>query len=112
MSMSLAYLNATADAGAALVTHIGLVDGSGVEVSSARQPVAWTGAVDGLIRPQTDLVFDIPAGSTVAGWRGFDTVTVGAGTNYGGAALTSQPFNTSGQYTLLAASTAVDHDAA
>ena len=33
MAMNQTYLNAVADAGAALITHIGLVNGSGVEIS-------------------------------------------------------------------------------
>lgn len=111
MSMSTAYLNETADAGGALISHLGLVDGNDSELSGgsyARKAVSWTSAASGLIRPTADLVFDVPSGATVAGWRGYSGAT--SGTDYGGADLTSQPFNSSGEYTLLAAQTAIDHD--
>ncbi|WP_091079037.1 hypothetical protein [Nonomuraea wenchangensis] len=111
MAMATAFLNVCADAGGAAITHIGLVNGSGTELtggSYARKAVTWTTASNGLIRPSADLVFDAPAGSTVAGWRGFSAST--SGTNYGGADLTSQAFATAGTYTLLAASTSIDLD--
>lgn len=113
MAMSTDYLNLTAQAGGDAITHIGLVDGSGTELtggSYARQAVTWTTAANGLIRPDDDLVFNVASGSTVAGWRGYSASS--SGTNYGGADLTSQTFATAGTYTLLAASTAIDHDAA
>ena len=113
MAMSTAYLNATADAGGSLITHLGLVDDTGTEItggSYARQAVTWTPASNGLIRPTSDKVFNIPAGATVAGWRGYNASS--GGTDYGGASLTPQPFASDGTYTLLAASTSIDHDAA
>jgi hypothetical protein len=113
MAMADTYLNLTAQAGGTAITHIGLVDGSGIELvggSYARKAVTWTAASAGLVRPNANLVFDVPASSTVAGWRGFSAST--SGTNYGGADLASQAFATAGTYTLLAASTAIDHDAA
>jgi len=106
-----AYLNGIASAGAALITHIGLVDDTDTELTGggyARQAVAWTSPSGGLIRPNADLVFTIPSGVTVAGWRGYSAST--AGTNYGGKDLTAQPFATAGEYTLLAASTSIDHN--
>lgn len=112
MAMATTYLNVTADAGGAAITHVGLVDETGTEVtggSYARQAVTWTSAVDGLIRPNADLNFTIPAGVTVGGWRGYSLVS--AGVDYGGEDLTNQPFPTGGTYTLLAASTSIDHDA-
>ncbi|MEV1199467.1 phage tail fiber protein [Microbispora rosea] len=113
MAMTTAYLDAIAAAGRTTVTHIGLVNGSGVEISGgsyARKAVTWTTSSSGTIRPNADLTFDIPSGSTVAGWRGFSAST--SGTNYGGADLTSQNFASAGTYTLLAASTAINHTAA
>ena len=59
------------------------------------------------IRPSADLVFDVPAGATVAGWRGFSAAT--GGTNYGGEALTSETFNNAGQYKLIASETGILH---
>lgn len=114
MSMTAAYRNALRNHGATLITHIGLVDGAGIEVTGgtyARKPITWnTTDPDALMRPTADLVFDIPAGGVVAGWRGFSALT--AGTNHGGAALTSETYGSAGTYTLLAATTSVDHNAA
>lgn len=110
--MTVSYRNAIATHGGSLVTHIGLVNGTGTELSGgspayARQPVTWTTASDGIIRPTADLIFDIPAGATVAGWRGFSALT--GGTNYGGASLTPETFAAQGQYKLLAAGTGILH---
>lgn len=112
MAMSTTYLNATADAGGALITHLGLVDDTGTEISGgtyARLSVTWTSASNGLIRPTADKTFNIPSGKTVAGWRGYSAST--SGTNYGGGDLPQQAFASDGTYTLLAASTGIDHDA-
>jgi hypothetical protein len=111
MAMSTAYLNLTAQAGGTAITHIGLLN-SGVEIvggSYARKAVTWTSAAAGLISPNANLVFDIPASATVTEWRGYSAST--SGTDYGGASLTSQAFATAGTYTLLAASTNIDHNA-
>jgi hypothetical protein len=112
--MSAAYRNAIRDHGASIITHIGLVDAGGADLaggSYARKPVTWaTTDPDGLMRPSADLVFDVPAGATVAGWRGYSALS--AGSNYGGADLTQETYGSAGTYTLLAASTSVDHNAA
>lgn len=105
--MNAAFINALAAYGATLITHIGLVDGSGIEITGgtpayARKAVTWTGAA-GVKSPSANLLFDIPAAATVAGWRGYSAVT--AGTDYQGAALTSTPFASQGTYNVLAAST-------
>jgi len=111
--MNESYRNAIATHGASIVTHIGLVNGSGTELTGggyARLAVTWDTASGGAIAPTGNLVFDIPSGATVAGWRGFTALT--DGTNHGGAALTSAEFTNPGTYTLLAASTAINHNAA
>jgi hypothetical protein len=100
-----AFFTALAAEGASLITHIGLVDDSGTELSSAgyeRQAVTWAGAA-ATKSPSADLVFDCADGDVVAGWRGYSAAT--GGTDYGGAALTQVTFGTDGTYTLLAAST-------
>ena len=110
MAMTEGYRNAIATHGGSLVTHIGLVNGSGVELTGgtyARKAVTWTTASDGTIRPNADLTFDVPAGATVAGWRGFTAAT--NGTNYGGEDLTPETFAGAGQYKLLAANTGILH---
>jgi hypothetical protein len=118
MTVNAAYLNAIADNGNP-ITHIGLTD-TGVEISGgspayARKPVTWTAGGngaddDGQIRPTANLEFDIPAGADVDGWQGYSALT--GGTAYGVTALTLEAFAAQGTYTLLAASTAINHDAA
>lgn len=103
--MNSAFHNALATHGASLITHIGLVDASGTELSGggyARQAVTWTGASN-VKSPNANLVFTTEAGDVVAGWRGFSASS--AGTNYGGAAVTERIYSNPGTYTLLAAST-------
>jgi hypothetical protein len=113
MPMNTTYLDAIANAGKALITHIGLVNAGGTELSGggyARQAVTWTSpSGNGLVRPTADRVFTTMAGHVVAGWRGYSAST--AGTDYGGASLTQVTFSNAGTYTLLAASTGIDHDA-
>jgi len=108
--MNAAYLDATATAGAALITHISLVDDLGAEVGDGRKAVSWTAASGGLVRPAADLEFTMEAADVVAGWSGFSAAT--GGNEYGGAGLTQVTFGNPGTYTLQAASTAIDHDAA
>jgi hypothetical protein len=118
MTVNGAYLNAIVDNGNP-ITHIGLTDG-GVEISGgtpayARLAVTWTAGGngaddDGQVRPTGDLEFDIPTGATVDGWQGYSALT--AGTAYGVTALTAEAYGAQGTYTLLAASTAINHDAA
>jgi len=108
------YLNAIALHGASLISHIGLVNELGTEITGgdpayARQSVTWTDT-DGLIRPSVDLVFDVPEGVTVGGWRGFSAVS--AGTNYGGGNLTDVAFSVQGTYTLQASGTGINHQVA
>ena len=109
--MTAGYRNAVADHGASLITHIGLVDGTGTELTGgspayARKAVTWTSASDGTIRPNADITFDVPA-VTVGGWRGYSAAT--AGTDYGGKALTNETFAAQGEYKLLAANTGILH---
>jgi len=102
------YRNEIADHGASLIDEIGLVDEGGEEISGgdySRQAITWTSATDGTIRPESDLTFDIPGGSTVAGWRGYSDV----GTEYGGDDLTAESFENDGEYKLLADQTGILH---
>lgn len=110
--MTEGYRNAIADHGASLITHIGLVDEADTEITGgtpayARLAVTWVTASAGTIRPNADLTFNVPASTTVGGWRGFSAIT--AGTNYGGKALTNETFAAQGEYKLLAASTGILH---
>lgn len=113
--MNQTYRDLVANAGAAAISHIGLVNGGGIELAGgspayARLPVTWTAAVDGVVRPDANLVFDVPAGATVAGWRGYNASS--GGTDYDGGPLTSEVFAGQGTYTLLAAGTGITHNAA
>lgn len=112
--MNAAYLNLIRDAGQAAITHIGLVDETGTELTGgspayARQAVTWTDDGDGVARPDGNLTFNVPAGKTVGGWRGFSAGS--AGTSYGGEDVTQEAFASQGTYTLLAASTSITHAA-
>jgi hypothetical protein len=112
--MNTTFLDAMATQADVLITHIALFgDGSEVTGGSpayARKAVTWTApAGDGLIRPNANLVFDIPAAGKVDEWRGFSASS--GGTDYGGAVLTEETFAGQGTYTLLAASTGIDFDA-
>lgn len=103
--MNAAFINSLAAHGAGLITHIGLVNGAGTELSGgsyARLPVTWSGAA-GVKSPSGNLVFSVPAGANVAEWRGYSALT--AGTDYGGKALSPVSYTNAGTYTLLAAST-------
>lgn len=109
--MNSAYHNALAAHGASLITHIGLVNAAGVEVSGgayARKPVVWSGAA-AVKAPNANIVFDIPAGGQVGGWRGYSALT--GGIDYGGAPLTTRNYTNAGVYTLIAADTNITHQA-
>ena len=57
------YRNAIRTYGAGLITHIGLVNGSGVEISGgtyARKAVTWSTATNNKAIPSSDLTFNIP----------------------------------------------------
>jgi hypothetical protein len=113
MAMSSTYQNAIGDAGGALMTYLGLVDAGGTELtggSYARLAVTWTAASGGMIRPSADKAFSVPA-CTVGGWRAYGHAT-NATPAYGGGDLTQETFAAPGTYTLLAASTGVDHNPA
>lgn len=110
--MNANYHNALAIHGATLITHIGLVDAGGTELSGggyARLPVTWV-RTDNQLRPNANLVFTTEAADVVAGWRGFSALT--GGTDYGGATVTTRTYSNPGTYTLLAASTSISHQSA
>ena len=112
MAMLVGYLNAIATSGSALITHLGLVDGAGTELTGggyARLPVTWGAAASGTVKPTANAVFTVASGAVVAGWRGYTALT--GGTNYGGAALTQITYANPGTYTLTAATSGISHSA-
>lgn len=110
MGATAALLNALETELDTLITHIGLVDETGTELTGgspayAREAVAWADDGDGVIRPNADLTFNVPADATVAGWRGYSASS--AGTDYGGEDLSPETFLAQGAYTLLADQTGI-----
>lgn len=105
MAMATAFTNALATQGATLITHLGLVNESGTELSggSYARIAATATATGSNIRFGSDKTFNVPAGTTVAGWRAFSALT--AGTNYGGGDLTPEVYASAGQYILEGATT-------
>lgn len=109
MPMTVGFRNSMLTSGAALITHIGLMNGgtelSGGSPAYARKPVTWGTATNGIIRPTADLTFDVPAGATVTSWAGFTALT--GGTNYGGGILIYESFAAQGQYKLVSSGTGI-----
>lgn len=108
--MNIAYLNAIANYGGAILTHIGLKNAAGNELAGgnptyARQPVVWDDAEDGAIKPIADLVFNVPAGFNVASWF----VTTADGTVMGSGTLTQENYTNQGEYVLVAANSSISH---
>ncbi|MFC0623229.1 hypothetical protein [Kribbella deserti] len=104
--------NALATAYGTTATHVALyttVPGGsqGTEVTGgspayARKAISWGAPSNGVITGV--VVFDVPAGTTVAG-AGVHSASSGAGNYLDGAAVTSQAFATQGTYTLTVTST-------
>lgn len=108
MPMNAEYLNLIANQAAVLAAFIGLVDAEGNEIPGvARKNASWMRADGGFIRPKDDLLFQIPAGTTVGGWRAFSDSF--GGVDYGGEDLPTETFTGQGIYTLIAAKTGIQH---
>ena len=104
------YLDEIAGAGGTLVNYIGLIDETDTEISGgdySRLSVSWDESETGVLRPATDLTFDIPENTIVAGWRGYETDT--STTALIGSSLTEESFADAGQYTLIADQTSINH---
>jgi hypothetical protein len=109
--MTAAFHNALRTTAKSTITHIGLVDETGTELTGGspaytRIAEAWADGADGVINLAENRVFNVPSGTTVGGWRGYSQLESG-GTNYGGKNLTNEEFTAQGTYTLLAASTSI-----
>lgn len=105
--MNEAFQNICIAAGAAVVTHLSIVDNAGAQIGN-RRPVSWTAPSGGMVRPTDDLVFEVPAGTSVAGWRAHSAAS--GGTAYGGANFAPVAFSNAGDFTLQADLTAIDID--
>lgn len=100
---------AAANGVAAIITHWGLIDASGTELSGGSYArVAGAAVVDGsyVVRPPSDLTFAVPAGKTAAGWRAF-TAATGSGIVADDLAMVDESYTGDGFYVLLAANTGI-----
>lgn len=105
MALSTAAKNVMLDGLGAVITHIGLANG-GTELASggdyARQAVAWDSASNGVLEMTGTETFPVDGGSTVNRVILRTSGTIGAGTDYGFAALTEEVFGGDGTYELTA----------
>ncbi len=112
--MNNSYLDAIADHGTGLIDFLGLVTSTGGELSGgspayARMAVTWTSDGAGIRRPDADITFNVPASTTVGGWRAFASSSAGAD-EYGGADLDNEIFASQGEYRLIAAESGIKHE--
>lgn len=107
--MSQRYLDKVAEYGGSLIVSIGLFNNDvelfGGNPEYKRQPVTWGKANKGLVRPETDILFDVPAGSTINRWVGFGE----DGEILGDGVVTQEKYNAQGQYRLLAEGSGLAH---
>ena len=78
---------------------------SGGSPAYARKAVAWNSAASGEMTPTGNVVFDVPASTTVSwvsGWNSAGSV------RYFKKDVTDEAFGAQGTYTVLAASTKLD----
>ena len=111
--MAISNLGRTASANgmAAVITHWGLIDPSGVELTGgAYARLAGAAVVDGsyVVRPPADLTFSVPAGATVGGWRAYNAST-GSGILADDLAMGDESYTGAGFYVLAAASTGISY---
>lgn len=98
--MENAYLNAIADHGASLITHLSVANGATEldELAVTRQPITWVAAVSGDIIIDGNVTFDVLGGSTVDHIQFWSAAT--GGTYYGSSSVTPESFGGAGQYVL------------
>lgn len=106
MSANTSLITVAANAAAAAITHWGLVDATGNELPAGTYTrIASAGTNNSnTVRPAADCVFNIPASTTVGGWRAYNAPT--AGTNQGGGNITpNEVYGSAGTFTLTASAT-------
>lgn len=98
--MENAYLNAIADHGASLITHLSVANGATEldELAVTRQPITWVAAANGDITINGNVTFDVAGGSTVDHVQFWSAAT--GGTYYGSSSVTPESFGGAGQYVL------------
>jgi hypothetical protein len=100
MPASSALLSSLATHAASLITHVSLVNAGGTQIGDRQ---ATAGSATGANVRVTDATFQIPGGSTVAGWRAHTAAT--GGTDLGGSSLTAETYAGAGTYTLTGSAT-------
>jgi len=109
--MTAAFHNALRTHAISIAGFVGLVDETGTELTGgspaySRLEETWvTTGGDGIMNLANNRVFNVPANTTVGGWRAYSLVS--GGVNYGGKDLVNEEFTAQGTYTLLAAQTSI-----
>ncbi len=111
-TMTLIFRQAVLDwAAANLLLWISLIDENGDEITggdpaAARKAVTWDPAdAEGILYPVDSILFDVPGGDTiVAGWKAWDTETIGTGNDWGNAEIVpNRTFSAQGTFLLVKA---------
>lgn len=108
--MNETYRNIIANFGATLLKVMTLVDAAGNEIAGGspaftRKALIWDNASDGTIKLTSDITFNIPANTTVAGWVIYDNLGVIMATG----SVTQEHFNGQGEYKIVAATSSISH---
>ena len=108
--MKVAYLNSIANHGGTLIKKVGLLNSTGAAITGgspayADKDVTFAPAQNGKLAFAEDVVFNIPAGTTVTGWvlKAEDGSLLGQGT------LTAEVFSSQGEYVLKATESGITH---
>lgn len=88
------------------VTHVGLLDETGTELTGgtpayARKAITWNPAANGALVASNQPVFDVPASKTIASVIFMSAVT--GGTELARADIAQESYNNQGTYTLTSA---------
>ena len=103
MPVSIAALNQALNVLKTRFKYVGLIGSDGTEISGGspaytRQAVSWEEASGGSIVLPSDVTFDVPLGSVVAGWQIYDNANGGVG--FGIMSLTPTTHSSQDTYIL------------
>ena len=103
MPVSIAALNQALNVLKTRFKYAGLIGSDGTEISGGspaytRQAVSWEEASGGSIVLPSDVTFDVPLGSVVAGWQIYDNANGGVG--FGIMSLTPTTHSSQDTYIL------------